>query len=210
MARYRGPRLRVIRRLDELPGLTRKKLSEKKENKTPGQHGKSLEQQKKQKPSAYKIRLYEKQKLRYNYGVTESQLLNYVKEAKRKKGLTGFLLLQLLEMRLDNILFRMGITPTIPAARQMISHCHVLINNKKVNIPSFRCQPNDLISFNSSPTTGRLIKKSLSTNMNLSSNSHLRFNNNLLTIEVLNLVERKDITFKVNDMLVIEYYSRLV
>lgn len=210
MARYRGPRLRVVRRLEELPGLTRKKISEKKENKTPGQHGKSLEQQKKQKPSAYKIRLYEKQKLRYNYGITESQLLNYVKEAKRKKGLTGFLLLQLLEMRLDNILYRIGIAPTIPSARQMISHCHVIINNKKVNIPSFQCQPSDLISFDSSPKTSKLIERSLSLNTNLSSNNHLKFHKDSLTIEIINLVERQDVTFKVNDMLVIEYYSRLV
>lgn len=204
MVRYRGPRLKIINRLGDLPGLTRKVVIK--------QYSK---EQKKSKDSPYKIRLNEKQKLRYNYGITESQLLRYVKEARRRKGLTGFLLMQLLEMRLDNIIFRLGLAPTIPAARQFVSHGHVMINKKRVNIPSFQCQPNDSISFSKKPKTIALIKSNLNQGENLTpnesgSNSHLEFDSKLLTGKIINLIQRKDLRFKINDMLVIEYYSRLV
>ena len=204
MVRYRGPRLKIVNRLGDLPGLTRKVVIKQDSN-----------EQKKSKDSPYKIRLNEKQKLRYNYGITESQLLRYVKEARRRKGLTGFLLMQLLEMRLDNIIFRLGLAPTIPAARQFVNHGHVLINKKKVNIPSFQCQPNDIISFSKKPKTIALIKANLdqggSSNPNENiSNSHLEFDSKSLTAKITNLIQRKDLRFKINDMLVIEYYSRLV
>ena len=204
MVRYRGPRLKIINRLGDLPGLTRKVVIKQ-----------DLKEPKKSKDSPYKIRLNEKQKLRYNYGITESQLLRYVKEARRRKGLTGFLLMQLLEMRLDNIIFRLGLAPTIPAARQFVSHGHVMINKKRVNIPSFQCQPNDIISFSQKPKTVALIKSNLNQGENLNpndnvSNSHLEFDSKLLTGKILNLIQRKDLRFKINDMLVIEYYSRLV
>ncbi|CAM9090002.1 unnamed protein product [Discosporangium mesarthrocarpum] len=211
MGRYRGPRLRIIRRLGELPGLTAKIVPRYK--KTPGQHGKDLREQKKIKPSAYKIRLYEKQKLRYNYGLTETQLLNYIKKARRKTGLTGFLLMQLLEMRLDNIIFRLGLAPTIPAARQYITHGHILINNSKVNIPSFQCQPHDIISLRKKDKTLKLAKFNLNSSQSTAFKSipnHLEFDRNLLTGKVKTLVGRKDLNFIINDMLVIEYYSRLI
>ncbi|CAM9099220.1 unnamed protein product [Ectocarpus sp. 8 AP-2014] len=204
MVRYRGPRLKIINRLGDLPGLTRKVVIKQ-----------ETSEQKKSKASPYKIRLNEKQKLRYNYGITESQLLRYVKEARRRKGLTGFLLMQLLEMRLDNIIFRLGLAPTIPAARQFVSHGHVMINKKRVNIPSFQCQPNDIISFSKKPKTITLIKANLNQKENSNpndnvSNSHLEFDSQLLTGKIVNLIQRKDLRFKINDMLVIEYYSRLV
>lgn len=204
MVRYRGPRLKIINRLGDLPGLTRKVVIKQESS-----------EQRKSKDSPYKIRLNEKQKLRYNYGITESQLLRYVKEARRRKGLTGFLLMQLLEMRLDNIIFRLGLAPTIPAARQFVSHGHVMINKKRVNIPSFQCQPNDIMSFSKKPKTITLIKSNLDQGENAnsndnSSNSHLEFDSQLLTGKILNLIQRKDLRFKINDMLVIEYYSRLV
>lgn len=204
MVRYRGPRLKIINRLGDLPGLTRKVVIKQ-----------DSKEQKKSKDSPYKIRLNEKQKLRYNYGITESQLLRYVKEARRRKGLTGFLLMQLLEMRLDNIIFRLGLAPTIPAARQFVSHGHVMINKKRVNIPSFQCQPNDIISFSKKPKTIALIKSNLNQGESLNpndnvSNSHLEFDSKLLTGKIINLIQRKDLRFKINDMLVIEYYSRLV
>lgn len=206
MVRYTGPRLKIIKRFGELPGLTTKIITDEK--------GKNLNDKQKPKASAYKIRLNEKQKLRYNYGVTESQLLRYVKEARRRKGLTGFILMQLLEMRLDNIIFRLKLAPTIPAARQFVNHGHVLINNKKVNIPSFQCQPNDLISFSNKQKTLDLIKLNLMQNKGLNinpdvSNSHLEFDQALLTGKIINLVKREDLSFNINDMLVIEYYSRL-
>lgn len=204
MVRYRGPRLKIINRLGDLPGLTRKVVIKQ-----------DSKDQKKSKDSPYKIRLNEKQKLRYNYGITESQLLRYVKEARRRKGLTGFLLMQLLEMRLDNIIFRLGLAPTIPAARQFVNHGHVLINKKRVNIPSFQCQPNDIITFSTKPKTVALIKSNLDKGENFNANdttlnSHLEFDSKSLTGKIINLIQRKDLRFKINDMLVIEYYSRLV
>ena len=207
MVRYRGPRLKIIKRFGDLPGLTRKVVIKKQ-----GTQGKDSNEQKKPKGSAYKLRLNEKQKLRYNYGITESQLLRYVREARRRKGLTGFLLMQLLEMRLDNIIFRLGLAPTIPAARQFVNHGHVLINNKKVDIPSFQCRPNDVITFPAKSKTTTLLKANLSQGENSNdstSNSHLEFNQNSLTGKIKNLIKRKDLRFKINDMLVIEYYSRL-
>ena len=141
MSRYRGPRCRITRRLGELSGLTQK--ISKKVN-SPGQHG-ALPK----KPSQYSIRLQEKQKLRFFYGITEDQLVRTVKKARRSVGSTGEGLLQLLEMRLDTIIFRSGFAPTIPASRQLVTHGHFLVNKKSVNIPSYLMKPGD--SFEWSP-----------------------------------------------------------
>ena len=138
MSRYRGPRLRIVRRLGELPGLTRKSA---RRAYPPGQHG-----QNRKKRSEYAIRLEEKQKLRLNYGLTEKQLLRYVRKARRVTGSTGQVLLQLLEMRLDNTVFRLGMAPTIPAARQLVNHGHVTVNGRVVNIASYQCRPGEEIA----------------------------------------------------------------
>lgn len=138
MSRYRGPRLRIVRRLGELPGLSRKSP---RRNYPPGQHG-----QGRRKRSEYAIRLEEKQKLRFNYGVTEKQLVKYVKKTRRAAGSSGQALLQLLEMRLDNTVFRMGLAGTIPGARQLVSHGHVTVNGRVLDIPSYQCRPGDVIS----------------------------------------------------------------
>ena len=116
MARYRGPRVKIVRRLGELPGLTTKVP-----NRTygPGQHGQATSTG---KLTQFRVRLQEKQKLRYNYGISEKQLLTYVRRARRAKGPTGEVLLQMLEMRLDSIVYRLGFAPTIRAARQYVSH----------------------------------------------------------------------------------------
>ena len=158
MARYRGPRLRIIRRLGELPGLTQKACTR---NFPPGQHGpkRNSWSNQKTKESQYAIRLKEKQKLRFNYGINERQLIKYVREARRRKGSTGEILLQILETRLDNIVFRLGFARTIAAARQLISHGHILINAKRINIPSYLCKVNDVISVNEN--SRNFIKKSL-------------------------------------------------
>ncbi|KAM6551172.1 hypothetical protein CsatB_000980 [Cannabis sativa] len=137
MSRYRGPRFKKIRRLGALPGLTSKKPragSDLRNQLRPG------------KKSQYRIRLEEKQKLRFHYGLTEEQLLKYVRIAGKAKGSTGQVLLQLLEMRLDNILFRLGMASTIPQARQLVNHRHILVNNRMVDIPSYRCKPRDIIT----------------------------------------------------------------
>lgn len=206
MVRYRGPKKKIVNKLGNLPGLTQKV---KRDQQT--QQESDLGEQKKAKASAYKIRLNEKQKLRYYYGINESQLMKYVKEAKRKKGLTGFLLMQLLEMRLDNVLFRLNLAPTIPAARQIINHGHVLLNKKRVNIPSFQCQPGDCISFTGKNKILSLLKANLSEIRNSSSvNDHLELDSNTMSAKVNNLIEEHNLIFTVNDMLVVEYYSRLI
>merc|ERR1711933_520255 len=107
----------------------------------------------------YGIRLNEKQKLKFNYGVTEKQLFSYVKEARRRQGVTSLILLQLLEMRLDTVCFNLGFAPTIAGARQLINHGHILVNEKSVNIPSFQCQINDIIKLNSKKSSQVLTQK---------------------------------------------------
>ena len=123
MSRYRGPRLKIIRRLKTLPGLTSKRPKNRKD---------SMNRSSSRKISQYRIRLEEKQKLRFHYGLTERQLLKYVRIARRAKGSTGQVLLQLLEMRLDNILFRLGMAPTIPGARQLVTGGLALIASNRV------------------------------------------------------------------------------
>lgn len=140
MSRYTGPRMRVMRALGtELPGLSRKPLGERQH--PPGQHGLRT-----RRKSDYGLKLIEKQKLRFNYGLTEAQLRRLFKEARRSRTATGERLLQLLESRLDNAVFRAGFAPTGIAARQLVRHRHVLLNGKPVNIPSIRIHPGDTIT----------------------------------------------------------------
>lgn len=173
MARYIGPKLRIIRRIGKLRGFTRKKPFRrvfrgkgplKGKVIPPGQHG--LVKLFKTRPydsceSDYLIRLKVKQRLRFNYGLTERQLVNYVKKAKKSKEATGQVLLQLLEMRLDNIVFRLNMAPTIVAARQLISHGHIRVNGKKLNIASYMCKPKDVISVSMKERSLRLVNKNL-------------------------------------------------
>ncbi len=202
MSRYTGPRLRIIRRLGKLPGLTTKSTNR---NSLPGQHA-ILQKQKKY--SQYAIRLQEKQKLRYNYGINEKQLIKYVRVAKKIKGSTGEILLQLLEMRLDNIIFRLGFAPTIIAARQYITHGHFLVNNKKINIPSYQCQINDIISIALKKTSKDLISNQF--NKNLLLPPHLTIDKETNIGKVIGLVNRQFIGIELNELLIIEYYSRKV
>jgi small subunit ribosomal protein S4 len=201
MSHYRGPRLRICRRLGKLPGLT-SKISKK--TNPPGDHGSSYEK----KPSQFSIRLKEKQKLRFNYGVTERQLLNYVKKARKRKGSSGNLLLNFLEMRLDNIIFRLGFAPTIMAAKQLISHGHVLVNNKLVDIPSFICQPKDSLKIKRNPRSQKLVRTNIDNMDNLLIPQHLSLDKDRLESKVLSVVNRKSISLVINELLVIEYYSR--
>lgn len=202
MSRYLGPKLRIIRRLGELPGLT-KKVSKK--SYPPGQHG-----QQNKKLSEYALRLQEKQKLRYNYGVTERQLLRYVKEARRIKGSTGLALLQLLEMRLDNIVFRLKMAPTIPAARQLVNHGHIQVNGKIATIASFQCRPGDILTPRNQTRTYKVIQSNLSFPGLSSIPSHLEFDTNRLEGKVNGNIEREWVAVDLNELLVVEYYSRKV
>jgi small subunit ribosomal protein S4 len=204
MSRYIGPKIRIIRRLGELPGLT-KKTSARKYG--PGQHGPS-KLTKKITLSDYSLRLQEKQKLRYNYGISETQLYKYFKEAQRLKGLTGTLILQLLEMRLENIVYRLGFASTIASARQFVTHSHVNVNGKSVNIPSFQCKPNDLISIKTRLNSRVLAKKNLENSVNSILPTHLELDKENLTGKVKGLIKREEVNLIVNELLIVEFYSR--
>lgn len=199
MSRYRGPRLRIIRRLGSLVGFT-SKVSKKQS--LPGQQLFSLGK----KVSQYYIRLREKQKLRFYYGVTECQLLNYLKNAKRKKGSLGRTFLTLLEMRLDNIVFRLCFASTICFARQLIVHGHILVNGFLVTSPGYSCSPNDRIQPKESSFL--LIKKNLNSFGDFLVPQHLKLDLLELNGKVVSYVNRKSLSLAINELLVVEYYSR--
>ena len=202
MSRYRGPKLRICRRLGVLPGLTTKKS-----NKTnrPGKDGNSGDSK---KLTEYGVRLEEKQKLKFNYGLTESQLFRYVKEARRRKGVTGLILLQLLEMRLDTLCFTLGFAKSIAQARQLVNHGHITVNNKTVSIPSFQCRLNDVISVKEKSTSKNLIESNVKENQVTTIPGHLKFDSSKLQATVLDYCDRNDVGLQLDELLVIEYYSR--
>nr|YP_009313059.1 Ribosomal protein S4 [Dermonema virens]SCW21313.1 Ribosomal protein S4 [Dermonema virens] len=200
MSRYRGPRLRLCRRLGDLPGLTRKTS---KKQAPPGEHG-----DKNKKPSEYAVRLEEKQKLRFNYGLNEKQLLKYVKAAKKVQGATGYILLQLLEMRLDNTVFRLGMAPTIPAARQLVNHGHIYVNGKSVSIGSYQCKPGDIITVRQQKSSRELVEKYLMFPGLANIPSHLELDGDKLIGKVNGVIEREWVALQLNELLIVEYYSR--
>ena len=228
MVKYIGPKIKIIRRLGSLPGFTRKTIKNRK--KTPGQHGKLVFSRAKRSSLSddYKTRLLEKQKLRFNYGVTEKQLLAYYKLAKKSKGSTGALLLELLESRLDCVICRLGFAATIPAARQLINHGHILVNKKRVTIPSFLCDDGDIISVSVKPISRDLISKNLMNQqqkrvliqrrmkrLNLVNSrfstllpDHLDLDSIQLKGKYLSPVKRKDLLLRINELKIVEYYSR--
>ena len=228
MARYLGPKVKIVRRLGLLPGLTRKTAKNRK--KTPGQHGKILFAKTKRTSLSddYRQRLLEKQKLRFNYGLTEKQLIAYYKKAKSTKGSTGTLLLEFLEARLDCVVYRLGFASTIPAARQIVNHGHVLVNDQLINIASFLCSPNDIITikdrekskklltsnFNVQQQKRTLIKRRMK-RVNLTKSrfhsllpKHLEIDPEIFVAKVISPVKRKDVLVKINELKVVEYYSR--
>nr|YP_010874012.1 ribosomal protein S4 [Justicia gendarussa]WGV35402.1 ribosomal protein S4 [Justicia gendarussa] len=199
MSRYRGPRFKKIRRLGALPGLT---------NKSPKAGSDLRNQSRSGKKSQYRIRLEEKQKLRFHYGVTERQLLKYVRIAGKAKGSTGQVLLQLLEMRLDNILFRLGMASTIPAARQLVNHRHILVNGRIVDIPSYRCKPQDIITSKDEQKSRTLIQNSLPSSPHEEVPNHLNLHPFQYKGLVNQIIDSKWVGLKINELLVVEYYSR--
>jgi small subunit ribosomal protein S4 len=202
MSRYRGPRLRITRRLGELPGLTRKSA---RKAYPPGQHG-----QARKKKSEYAARLEEKQKLRFNYGLSERQLRRYVQKARRAAGSTGTTLLQLLEMRLDNTVFRLGMAPTIPAARQLVNHGHITVNGGVVDIASYACRPGELVSVRDREASRKLVNANLQYPGLANLPSHLEFDKVKLEGKVNSIIDREWIAIQINELMVVEYYSRLV
>ncbi|KAG4151871.1 hypothetical protein ERO13_D04G083800v2 [Gossypium hirsutum] len=189
MSRYRGPRFKKIRRLGALPGLTSKRP----------RAGSNLRNQSRPgKKSQYRIRLEEKQKLRLHYGLTERQLLKYVRIARKAKGSTGQVLLQLLEMRLDNILFRLGMASTIPQA----------LNWRIVDITSYHCKPRDIISARDEQKSRTLIQNYLDSSTNEELPKHLTFHTLQYKGLINQIIDRKWVGLKINELLVVEYYSR--
>nr|YP_009766332.1 ribosomal protein S4 [Goodia macrocarpa]QIS96784.1 ribosomal protein S4 [Goodia macrocarpa] len=199
MSRYRGPRFKKIRRLGALPGLT---------NKRPTVGSELKNQSRSSKKSQYRIRLEEKQKLRFHYGITERQLLKYVRIAAKAKGSTGRILLQLLEMRLDNILFRLGMASSIPQARQLVNHRHVLVNGRIVDIPSYRCKPEDIITAKDEQKSRTLIQNSLDSVPREELPNHLTLHPFQYKGLVNQIIDNKWVGLKINELLVVEYYSR--
>nr|YP_010935742.1 ribosomal protein S4 [Vandellia elata]WKW54194.1 ribosomal protein S4 [Vandellia elata] len=199
MSRYRGPRFKKIRRLGALPGLT---------NKRPKAGSDLRNQARSGKKSQYRIRLEEKQKLRFHYGLTERQLLKYVRIAGKAKGSTGQVLLQLLEMRLDNIIFRLGMASTIPAARQLVNHRHILVNGRIVDIPSYRCKPRDIITAKDEQKSITLIQNSLNSSTHEEVPNHLTLHPFQYKGLVNQIIDSKSVGLKINELLVVEYYSR--
>lgn len=200
MARHTGPRLKIVRALGvELPGLTRKSPGER--DYPPGQHG-----QRPRKKSDFGIKLMEKQKLRFNYGVSEKQIRRLFREAKTDKTPTGNKLLELLERRLDNFVFRAGFAPTAVAARQLVSHRHVHLNGRPVSIASIRIRPGDTISLSDKGRTIPMVRESLAEPA-LTRPEWLSFNETQASATVTRLPEASEVPFPVEVQHVVEYYA---
>ncbi|MCE7863006.1 MAG: 30S ribosomal protein S4 [Bacteroidetes bacterium CHB5] len=201
MARYTGPKARISRRFNE-PILGENKALQKK-NYAPGQHGKG----KKRKQSEYAVQLAEKQKAKYIYGVLERQFENIFDKASRKKGVTGEVLLQMLESRLDNTVYRLGIAPTRRAARQLVVHKHITVNGEVVNIPSVNLRPGDKIAVREKSKSLEAISNSLSV-QGAKKYNWLEWDNSELEGKLINLPLRADIPENINEQLIVELYSK--
>lgn len=201
MSRYTGPRVRVLRALGtELPGLTRKKAERRPY--PPGQHG-----QARRKLSEFALRLIEKQKLRYNYGLSERQLLTAFTQARSSKGNTAERLVELLERRLDNVVFRAGFARSIPAARQLVRHGHVSVDGKKLDIPSYRVKRGEAISIRESSKKLACIAASLATPLPFPT-EWLTVDTTALTANVSALPDVTSVPFPINLQRVVEFYSQ--
>ena len=201
MARYIGPKSKISRKFSD-PIYGPDKFLEKK-NFPPGQHGQT---RKRRKQSEYGIQLQEKQKAKYTYGILERQFRNIFKEASRRKGITGENLLKLIESRLDNVVFRLGIAPTRAAARQLVSHRHITVNGNIVNIPSYSLNEGDVVAV-------REKSKSLIAITDSIQSSHKRFSwlewdEAKRQGKFLNYPPREEIPENIKEQLIVELYSK--
>jgi small subunit ribosomal protein S4 len=201
MARYIGPKVKISRKFGE-PVLGNNKALQKK-NYPPGQHGKG----KRRKQSEYAIQLAEKQKAKYIYGLLERQFSNTFEKASRKGGITGENLLKLLEARLDNTVYRLGIAPTRRSARQLVLHKHILVNGEVVNIPSYSLKAGDIISVREKSKSLEVIATSL-TSANYRRFNWLEWDNSLMSGRFLMYPDREQIPEKINEQLIVELYSK--
>jgi small subunit ribosomal protein S4 len=184
-----------------LPGLSRK--STERRPYPPGEHGGD----RRRKESDYGRQLKEKQKLRYNYGLGERQFRRLMVEARRSKLETGKKLIELLERRLDNTVFRAGFAPTIPAARQLVNHAHIRVNGRKVDVPSYRVRPGDVITLRERSRKLQCVKDSLES-LSLTRPEWIGWNGGELTATIEKLPEEDSVPFPVEVQLVVEYYAR--
>ena len=203
MARYKGPRARISRRLD-YPIFESPKFSSIRKNYPPGQHG----QGRRSKLSNYGIQLREKQRIKYLYGILEKQFRNYFKRAVSTKGPTGENLLIFLESRLDNSIFRLGIAPTRRAARQLVSHKHLMVNNRVVNIPSFICKSGDVIQVRNKSRKSEIFHDAMRRIQGDNPMPWLFLDKAKLLGTFNNVPERDEIPEPVNEQLVVELYSK--
>ncbi len=201
MARYTGPKARISRRYNE-PILGDNKALQKK-NYGPGQHGRG----RRRKQSEYAIQLMEKQKAKYIYGLLERQFAKVFDVANRKKGITGENLLQLLEARLDNAVYRLGIAPTRRAARQLVLHKHIEVNGENVNIPSYTLKPGDAIGVRERSKSLEVITESLSI-QGVKKYHWLEWDANEMVGKFMLLPPRTDIPENINEQLIVELYSK--
>jgi len=203
MARYTGPKTKKARSFGEpIFGFS---ISFEKKKYPPGQHGNS--RRKKQK-SDYALQLMEKQKAKYTYGVLERQFRRTFDKANRSKGVTGEVLLQLLEARLDNTVFRMGLAPTRRAARQLVSHKHISVNGVVTNIPSFQLKPDDVVSVRSKSKGIDVIQDTAKNKSDVRKFSWLEFSPDKLEGKFIAFPERDSIPEKINEQLIVELYSK--
>jgi len=201
MARYRGPKSKIARKFRD-PIFGPDKVLEKK-NYPPGHHGNS---KRRRKESEYGIQLQEKQKAKYTYGILERQFRNTFKKAAKRKGVTGENLLQLIEARLDNVVYRLGIAPTRRAARQLVSHKHIIVNGTVVNIPSYSIKPGDLIGVREKSKSLEAISDSLVGRG--SRYTWLEWDEDKLLGKFMNYPARDEIPENIKEQLIVELYSK--
>jgi len=201
MARYTGPKTKIARKFGEAIFGDDKSFAKK--NYPPGQHGANKRRGKK---SEYAVQLQEKQKAKYTYGILERQFKNLFEKASRSKGITGEILLQLCESRLDNVVFRMGIAPSRRAARQLVSHRHITVNGKIVNIPSYQLKVNDIVAIREKSKSLQAIDDSLHNNKNVF--EWLTWNNETKQGTFVKVPERVQIPENIKEQLIVELYSK--
>ncbi len=201
MARYIGPKSKISRKFGE-PIFGADKVLEKR-NYPPGQHGNDRRRSKK---SEYAIQLMEKQKAKYTYGILERQFRNIFKKANSSKGVTGEVLLQLCESRLDNVIFRLGISPSRNGARQLVTHKHITVDGEVVNIPSYTLKPGQIIGIRERSKSLKVIASSLENNN--SNYDWLTWNQDKYEGTFVNQPERTQIPENIKEQLIVELYSK--
>jgi len=203
MARYKGPRIRISRRFGQ-PIFGPSKYLERRPY-PPGVHG---PKKSRRKTSDYGIGLIEKQKLRYQYGLLERQFRRVFEMARKKRGVTGETMLQILETRLDNVLFRMGLATTRAFSRQMVNHGHIRVNGRKVSIASFNVKTGDVVEVKNTAVSKQLATKSLESSQVRPVPDWISFNKEAMSGQIMRIPSRDDIQPMVNEQLIVEFYSR--